>query len=223
MVRGARLEAAMEHERLFEEYILGMMCEGVEKQIRDAYGDGDASARLMAAVALMAYTEFLGSVLAEKFDPYESQVRFDGFLKYMDGPYKDLIDTKNFRPYDVFRCGLVHNFFVKGLCTIAMKNNAGPLLIIGEQPGDVVIQKPLNVGMGRAANGGYYFVVEKYYLDFKTACLRLYAERKGKSVRYPLPQLPKPPKGAPSGGASQLSQSRISGSPTGSSSIGDSG
>jgi hypothetical protein len=214
----------MQHERLFEEYILGMMCEGVERQIRDAYGDGDASARLMASVALMAYTEFLGAVEAKSFEPYQSQAKFEGFLKYMGGPYREMVEKKAPDAYDVFRNGLVHNFFVKGICTIAMKNNPGPILVIGEHPGDVVIQKPVDAGLGRAANGGYYLVVEKYYLDFKTACLRLYAERKGKGMTYPLPVAPKPPKDVPPGGNAPDAWVRAAASPMGTSTpLGDSG
>lgn len=206
----------MEHERLFEEYILGMMCEGVEKQIRDAYGEGDASARLMAAVSLMAYTDFLGSVLEKDFGMGDYGRRFNAFLRYMGTPYDELIGARKVDAFDVFRSGLVHFFFVKGLCTIAMKNNPGPLLIVGERFGDVVVQKPVGIGIDQAQNGGYFFVVEKYFLDFKTACLRLYAERKGKGETYPLPA-PKRP-ALPSDGSGSA-QARASASPLGSSAV----
>jgi len=212
----------MDHETLFKDYIFDMMCEGVEKQIRDVYGDGDASARLMAAVALMAYTEFMGAVLLQKFDRDGAQDKFDAFLKYMDGPYRDLVYREDFEPYDVFRCGLTHGFFVKGLCTFAMKNNPGPLLVIGDH-GDVVIQKPVNVGIGKAENGGFYFVVEKYFLDFKTACLKLFAERRGEPPTYPLPQKPKQSKGPPGDGDRQRDEDWVSSAPVGTTSIGDSG
>jgi len=175
----------MQHEKLFEVYIFPLLCGGIEKQIQYAY-EGDASARLMAAVALMVYTEFMGMVLKNDFEkPYSK--KFKLFLRYMGEDYEKLLDD-GCNVYDVFRSGLVHFFFVKGNCTIAMKNNPGPLLVFGIPPHkDIVIEKPVDIGIGEVDNGGYYFVVEKYYLDFKKACLRLYAERKGEGVSYRIP------------------------------------
>jgi len=174
----------MDHEELFDDYVFPLLCGGVEKQITDAYEDGDASARLMAAVSLMAYTEFMGCVKQRDFRGHGYGGRFNDFLSYMGSQYQELRENE-VNVYDVFRSGLVHFFFVKGKCTLAMKNNPGPLLVLGTPPNkDKVILKPVDCGIGKEENGGYFFVVEKYYLDFKAACLRLYAERKGEGITY---------------------------------------
>jgi len=187
----------MDHETLFEQYVLPLMCGGVEKQITNAYEDGDASARLLAAVSLMAYTEFMGGVARRDFSRTDFGEKFKEFLCYIGDAYRELNDRVNV--YDKFRSGLVHFFFVKGKCTVAMKNNPGPLLILGTPPAkDKVILKPVSCGIGLEDNGGYYFVVEKYYLDFKAACLRMYVERKGQGVTYDLESAGSPGKRASS-------------------------
>lgn len=178
----------MDHETLFDKYVFPLICEGVEKQIRDAYGDGDASARLMAAVALMAYTEFMGAVCQNDFSwsRGKGEERFNAFLDRIGPLYKALRESQREHfVYDVFRSGLVHFFFVKGRCTIAMKNNPGRLLVHGESPEeDKVVIKPVECGLLVVDNGGYVFVIEKYFRDFERACCELDAERRGKGWVY---------------------------------------
>lgn len=53
--------------------------------------------------------------------------------------------------YKIFRCGLAHEYYVKKNCTIAMRPT-----------------KQLGAGVGYVGNQ-YFFVVERYYVDFKAA------------------------------------------------------
>jgi hypothetical protein len=175
----------MEHETLFDQYVFPLMCDGVQEQITDAYEDGDASARLMAAVALMAYTEFMGRVKEQKFSRRGNPAMFRSFLTYMGPQYEELQGRMDV--YEVFRNGLVHLFFVKGKCTVAMKNSPGPLIVLGTPPcKDKEIMKPVDSGIGLEDNGGYFLVIEKYFTDFKAACLRLHQERRGQGLTYNL-------------------------------------
>lgn len=181
------------HETLFEEYILTMMCGGIDIQITEAYEEGEASARLIAAVGLMAYTEFLGSVLLEDFTERRAGAKFRAFVDRMGPQYVAL--QQRVDVYDVFRCGLVHGFFVKGFCTIAMKDNPGVLKVNGDD-----YSKPAPIGIDQVSNGGYVFIIERYYRDFRAACEQLYAERMGRGYSYDLPQTPKrqqPPQSMP--------------------------
>lgn len=197
------------HERLFEDYVLTMMCGGIDTQITEAYEDGEASARLIAAVALMAYTEFMGSVLLDHFQEGRAGEKFVSFLRRMGPQYAALQERVDV--YDVFRCGLVHGLFVKGYCTIAMKNNAGVLKVSGED-----YLKPATIGIDQVKNGAYVFIIEKYFQDFREACWGLYEERKDKAKSYDLPQHPRGSPPFPAQAVGYLSAKELSDSGIGS-------
>jgi hypothetical protein len=65
-------------------------------------------------------------------------------------------DYKTFRilgndVYGIFRCGLAHEYYVKGNCTIFMLSQGSRL------------------GIGKDSCGTYWFIVEKYFQDFNRA------------------------------------------------------
>src|SRR5450759_4367443 len=65
-------------------------------------------------------------------------------------------DYKTFRilgndVYGIFRCGLAHDYYVKGNCTIFMLSQGSRL------------------GIGKDSCGTYWFIVEKYFQDFNRA------------------------------------------------------
>jgi hypothetical protein len=101
----------------------------------------------------------------------------------MNSNYASFLQTqeaKGINVYDIFRCGLVHELFIKEECTIAIPNNNKPFIIIG--PPDVIIQRPVSIGIGEARNGKYWLVLEKYFLDFKSAVRRLLFDYKSQST-----------------------------------------
>ncbi len=122
-------------------------------------------------------------------------------FKELGSGYQEFLEDCNV--YDVFRCGVAHEYFGKRDCTIYMLNSPGPMIVRGNmewyQGGaslmiqDVELERPLEIGIGRAPNTHYYFVVEKYYQDFHSACTRLLQEleedEQGGWLDYDFPML----------------------------------
>lgn len=137
----------------------------IEREIRLAYasqnenytevleklGIPSCGGNFLAALGLLCYTEFAGKLTYTK-QRNGKDYATGNFNSFFD----DIADYKNFRTtgvgvnvYDVFRCGLAHEYYVKNNCTIYMaKNNKLK-------------------GIGQESNGKYYFVVEQYFEDFK--------------------------------------------------------
>jgi len=104
----------------------------------------------LAALGLLCYTEFGGKL------KYRKKMASENFNKFFD----DLgADYEAFRArfnrqnevYDIFRGGLVHEYYVKNNCDIAM---------LASGPGP---------GIGRDSSGRFYFIVESYCRDLKRA------------------------------------------------------
>ena len=103
----------------------------------------------MAALALLSYTEFAGRLKNNDFSDRNSRKNFDEFFITLGTAYKKCLASHNV--YKIFRCGLAHEYYVKKSCVIAMQ----------ESPG-------IQAGVGYH-NGQYFFIVEKYFADFKVA------------------------------------------------------
>lgn len=99
----------------------------------------------IAALALLCYTEFAGKLITGKDDP---KGNFNLFFDKLGSSYGNF--RKNHKVYDIFRCGLAHEYDVKRNCTIGM------------------LQDKSICGIGFEKEK-YYFVVEKYFEDFKVA------------------------------------------------------
>lgn len=94
----------------------------------------------VAALALLCYTEYFGKELIKN----SSKKNFDFFFAKLGTDYKNLLAQH--RIYDIFRCGLAHEFWIKKSGTIFMFGSRKPAL-------------------GFDKNGYAYFVVEQYYKD----------------------------------------------------------
>lgn len=101
----------------------------------------------MAALALLCYTEFSGKTISKTNNPKEN---FDLFFNKLGSEYEKF--GKNHKVYDIFRCGLAHEYFVKKSCAIAMLKS-----------------KRSTCGIGVNSAEKYFFIVEKYFEDFKKA------------------------------------------------------
>lgn len=175
----------MDTRQFFDKYVFGWMCADIEREISWAR-EGKSAGNVLTALGLLAYTEFMGSQLPKSRCPNGgARKQFEAFFRELGPDYAALLDN-GVNIYDVFRCGLAHEYFVKGSCTIAMMNSTpgklevkGPLDEAASPPRrqeSVWIQKPAECGIGVAKNGGYWFIVEKYYEDFKKACESLCTE-----------------------------------------------
>jgi hypothetical protein len=171
------------------------MCTDIEREINWAR-NGESAGNALCALGLLSYTEAMAYLLPPERRPQGgSRQHFDAFFCELGQPYADLIHQGSINVYDVFRCGLSHEYFVKHTCTIAMMNstsgslevkgprvNAGPHV---KRAQSELLPKPANCGLGICTNGSYYFIVEKYYQDFRAACERLHLELKARDPKTP--------------------------------------
>lgn len=115
-------------------------------------GVPEGGGNFMAALALLCYTEFAGKI---KFNNKKangadcSSKNFNDFFDEIGPEYKKLRSSHNV--YDRLRCGLAHEYFVKGNCAIAMFTDA-----------------PVGIWFDNT-NDHYVIVIEKYFGDFKKA------------------------------------------------------
>ena len=91
----------------FDEYIFGFMRADIDAAIR-------GKANYLAALGVVSYTEILGGLRTGKLGLKNySSSNFNAFLPYLGKEYRDFA-PKDINLFDLVRCGLVHNYFVKG-------------------------------------------------------------------------------------------------------------
>lgn len=188
----------MEIELIFSEQIFDGICKDIEYYLEKAKRDIRAQiwigrrrlgrhprGQVLAALGLMVYTEYLGRFVPDhekkknKDGKYPDRQQFDAFFRRLGGGYKEFLyqydDVDGKCLYYHFRCKLVHEYFAKEEWTIAIPNNKRKFTVRGNP--DVEVQRPVKVGIGKAENGSYYLVLERYYEDFKRAAKVLLDER----------------------------------------------
>lgn len=107
---------------VFDEYIFGFMRADIDAAIR-------GNANYLAALGLVTYTEVLGGFRTGKLGVKgTSKDNFNAFLPYLGPDYLHVQKTQGVDIYDFVRCGLVHNYFIKGDSTVWM-NAQGPGII----------------------------------------------------------------------------------------------
>lgn len=132
----------------FKEYIFGFIYHDIDAAI-------DGKANFLAVLGLLAYTEFIGSLITGNLgNSVKCKNNFDEFInRFFDNNYKELLQKVNL--YNKTRCGLVHEYFIKGPSVIVMHKNSSSCGII-------------------IKNDTIVFNVEKYFEDFKEAVKRYY-------------------------------------------------
>ena len=122
--------------------------EQLPNELRRVPGGGN----LLAALGLLCYTEFAGGLKRGNCSQRQNRANFTAFFDELGPKYKELNEKRNV--YTDLRCGLVHEYYVKERCEIAM------------------LSKGEDVGVWW--NGDkYFFVVERYFEDFRRAFLEL--------------------------------------------------
>lgn len=173
----------MSIQEYFNTHVFGSMCAEIEREIQQAKAGKDA-ANLLCAMGLLTYTEFMGSLLPawRRISLKTPRDRFEAFFRDLGEEYGDLMDKEYLDVYEVFRGGLLNEYFVKEICTIAMLNSPGSIIVQGGMDETVsppkrlpedYVSTPAACGLGATYNGGYFFIVEKYYEDFRAACENL--------------------------------------------------
>lgn len=144
----------------------------VEREIQLAKADGAAlhalgvtpgGGNFLAALGLLCYTEFGGKLRfgVKRADGSDvASKNFNQFFDMLGSTYQEFRQQHNV--YDLFRCGLAHEYYVKKSCTIAMvEGTPGP-------------------GFRVDARGHYSVVVESYSRDLKKAFEALQVHLYGK-------------------------------------------
>jgi len=98
----------------FTEFVFGFMYNDIKRAI------DSAKANFLVALGLSVYTEVMGGLVTGHLkDHHWSKRNFKAFLPYLGTHYEKLdaqIDL-----YKRVRCGLVHEYFVKGRSMISIK------------------------------------------------------------------------------------------------------
>lgn len=128
----------------------------------DAAGVKQGGGNFLAALGLLCYTEFGGKIkfgIKRKNGADLASANFNQFFDLLGSGYQTFRASHDV--YDIFRCGLAHEYYAKKSCTIAMfANSPSP-------------------GVGIDTSGRYYFVVESYSRDLEKAFDKLKTELYG--------------------------------------------
>jgi len=163
-----------EIESYFEEFVFGLISGDCDAVIR-------ARANYSAALCLLSYTEFVGGLVDGSLGKSgASRKRFNHALSYFrwngdENYYRDFklrfVDLdgkeKDGDIYGLFRCGLAHEYFVKG--DSFLHNNPDGRCV----PEDAGVQVIEHDGEKRLR-----FHTNAYFRDFKDACKRYYEDLK---------------------------------------------
>lgn len=119
----------------------------------DLAKNGNDAGNFLATLGLLCYTEFAGKL---KYKKNSSSKNFNYFFDDLGSRYKHFRNQYNV--YSIFRCGLAHEYYVKKSCQIAMFGGGK------------------RIGIGKSRSKMFYFIVEKYFKDFKKAFNKLEKE-----------------------------------------------
>jgi hypothetical protein len=112
-----------------------------------AAGVRPGGGNFLAALGLLCYTEFGGRL------KYNRPTASENFNRFFDdlGPEYRAFRQAGHNVYDIFRCGMAHEYMIKRPGAIAMLGAAVPS------------------GVRQLPDGRFEFIVERYYLDLKRA------------------------------------------------------
>jgi hypothetical protein len=153
-------------DNFFREYVTGFMFADVQREIVRAR-DGQDAGNFLCALALLCYTEILGGIQRNTLASRNGRQNFECFFRELGPCYGQLLDS-GIDVYGLFRCGMAHEYLIKGRATVSMLKGVEPC------------------GIAVAPNGHYYFTVERYFEDFQAAALRVQAQL----MIQPSPSLP---------------------------------
>ena len=138
-------------EVYFREFVFGFMYHDIQQTI------DLARANFLVALGLSAYTEVMGGLVTGQLrNPKWSRKNYEAFLPFLGAHYVDLQSQIDL--YRRVRCGLVHQYFVKGRAMIAVK------FAREDAPGIVYTSEFDHISIS----------IERYFQDFKVGVQRYY-------------------------------------------------
>ncbi|MCU7933938.1 MAG: gamma-glutamylcyclotransferase [Candidatus Thiodiazotropha sp. (ex Dulcina madagascariensis)] len=117
-------------------------------------GISPGGGNFMAALALLSYTEFGGKLKFACKTKKGKDFASENFNLFFDelGPAYRTFRADGHNVYDIFRCGLAHEYYIKRSCTISMRVD------------------PMSApGIGLQSEDKFYFAVEPYCRDLEQA------------------------------------------------------
>jgi len=141
---------------IFSDIDREMQVAGTDPDQLQRTGITPGGGNFLAALGLLCYTEFGGKLRFGRKRPDGSDFASENFNLFFDelgSPYRSFRQQHNV--YDILRCGLAHEYYVKKSCTIYMFGDR-------DLP-----------GIGIDQSGKYWFVVKNYCRDLKHAFDRL--------------------------------------------------
>jgi len=159
----------------FHTYIEGSIYNDIERCIK-------AEASHVVALALLSYTEFIGGLISGNLGKSSATENFGRALKFFPEEYRKInssiqlqyVDrgkqiTRKTRIYDVFRCGLVHEYFIKGHVLIHNNPDGHADEHIGILRKEHIIEFPVETGLPPYPSRYLEFHTNEYFRDFKLA------------------------------------------------------
>lgn len=169
-MEGIAIAAPDDVRAIFDEYVFGFIENDIRREIWLAdqteltkradlpAGRFGGAGNVLAALGLMAYTEYLGSFISGRKGRGWSRANFAWGYRKLGQPYRDLVGEGGIDVYNTFRNGLVHEYVTKRNCTIYMRFEGARAA----------------TALGRLPDGAYYFVVEAYLGDLMRVAERIY-------------------------------------------------
>jgi hypothetical protein len=148
----------MSHSKIdafFLVYVFGFIATDIRREIHQARA-GKTAGNFLCALGLLCYTEVLGGVKRGTLARGQGKANFDAFFSDLGQEYGGLLSS-GVNVYEIFRCGMAHEYLIKGGAVVKMLKNSEP------------------AGIARVP-GGYYLCVERYFEDFLAAARRLHAD-----------------------------------------------
>ena len=168
----------------FQEFIYGSICHNIENCIK-------AGSNYVVALALLSYTEYIGRLISgnlgiqresgksfkkalDYFPNEYNKVDSSIVIQYIDKDGQPILDKKG-NPeqdkgiYGLFRCGMVHEYFIKGLGAVI--NNPD-----GHAEAHLIGVEVMNVEISSTGIEEKLLILRtnEYFRDFKSAIDRIF-------------------------------------------------
>ena len=150
-------------DKFFDQYVRSFIYHDIQAGI-------DGNANYMVALALVAYTEFMGGMLLGRFvkRSHRDTIARDKFNKFIQTYFPPCYITAEAQLkvsgrdlYDTVSNGLAHNYFIK----------------LGEANFTIYLKTPLHCGITYdPINAHLSFNVTDYFRDFQSACDKYYSD-----------------------------------------------
>ena len=164
----------------FREFIFGFIYGDIERCI-------EAKANYVVALALLSYTEYIGGLISgnlglrkkspenfrkaleyfpKDYDDFDSSIK----VEYKDDKGKTITETGI---YSLFRCGMVHEYFIKGFAIIYNNPDHHTDEHIGILKKNYKIERPRALISPPYPNNVLEFHTNEYFRDFKLAVKKI--------------------------------------------------